>query len=179
MARRKGSKRLVDVGYGSRENKFGVRFTSSEMKKFRNEVQRVNKRLETYTRQMQKIRQSNLNTIDSRIPVEPLFDRKSTSLQRFRSKDEFNEYISRMRKQGSDNYRSWRFKIEKENYKKAIDSVFPQADARHLKNKINKISNEKIHEAFISKKLEHTGFVYYDPDKAKFNQIMSQLDALV
>lgn len=179
MARRKGSKQLVDVGYGSRENKFGVRFTASEMKKFRNEVQRVNKRLETYTRQMQGIRQNNRMTIDTRIPVEPLYERKSTSLQRFRSKDDFNEYMSRMRRQGSDNYRSWRYKIEKENFKKAIDSVFPQADARQLKNKINKITDKKLHEAFISKKLEHTGFVYYDPDKAKFNQIMSQLDALV
>lgn len=179
MARRKGSKQLVNVGYGSRENKFGVRFTASEIKKFRNEVQRVNKRSETYTRQMQVIRQSNKTTIDSRIPVEPLYDRKSTSLQRFKSKDEFHEYISRMRRQGSNKYRSWRYNIEKENYKKAIDSVFSRADARQLKNKINKISVKKLHEAFISRKLEHTGFVYYDPDKAKFKRIMSQLDALL
>ncbi len=178
MARRKGSKRLVDVGYGSRQNKFGVRFTKSEQRMFRNEVQRVNKRLETYTRQMQNIRQSNFNTIDSRIPVEPLFDRKSTSLQRFRSKDEFNEYISRMRKQGSDNYRSWRYRTEKENYKKAIRSVFSEADAKVLINKVNKLPEQKLHEAFIAKKLEHTGYIYYDPDKAKYNEIMSQLDAL-
>lgn len=178
MARRKGSKRLIDVGYGSRQNKFGVKFTASEMKKFKNEVQRVNKRLATYTRQMQKIRQSNKFTVDSRIPVEPLFDKKSTSLQRFRSKDEFKDYMSRLRRQGSDNYKNYRFRVEKENFKSAVRSVFPEKDARKMIEKINKISDKKLHEAFIAKKVEHTGYIYYDPDNAKYTEVMNKLDAI-
>ena len=178
MARKKGSKRLIDVGYGSRENKFGVRFTASEMKKLRNEVRRVNKRLETYTRQMQRIRQSNRNTIDSRIPVEPLFEKKSSSLQRFRSKDEFKNYLSKLRRQGSDRYINYRIEVEKENFKQAIRSVFSPNEAETLIRKINKKTAKKLHEAFISRKLEHTGFVYYDPDRAKFKHLSSQLDAI-
>lgn len=178
MARRKGSKGLIDVGYGSRENKFGVRFTASEMKRLRNEVQRVNKRLSTYTRQMQNIRERSGSGVDSRIPVEPLFEKKSSSLQRFRTKEDFNNYLSRIRRQGSDNYKNWRYRTEKDNFKKAIESVFGREDARKLLTKISKISPDKLHEAFISKRLEHTGFIYYDPDKSKFTEISRQLEAI-
>lgn len=179
MARRKGSKNLINVGYGSKKNKFGVRFTASEISKFKNEVQRLNKKQQRYNNQMKQVRQSNKNAVDSRIPVEPLFQTKTTSLQKFRSKDEFKEYMSRMRRQGSKNYINYRYKVERSNYKKAIESVFSKEQARQLNAKINKIPLNKLHEAFVSKKLEHTGFVYYDPDNAKFNQLMGQVESLL
>ena len=179
MARRKGSTRLTYSSRGTATNKFGVKFTASEIKKFRNEVQRVNKRLKTYLQQMERIRKSSPNTIDSRIPVEPLFEKKSTSLQRFRNKNEFREYMSRMRNQGSARYKNWRYEIEKSNFKRAIDSTFSREDARKLNSKINKISAEKLHNAFVSRKLEHTGYIYYDPERSKFNQISNQLNKLL
>lgn len=179
MARRKGSTRLTYSSRGTATNKFGVKFTASEIKKFRNEVQRVNKRLKTYLQQMERIRQSSPNTIDSRIPVEPLFEKKSTSLQRFRNKNEFREYMSRMRKQGSDRYKNWRYEIEKSNFKRAIGNTFSREDARKLNSKINKISAEKLHNAFVSRKLEHTGYIYYDPERSKYNQINNQLKKLL
>ena len=178
MARRKGSTRLTYSSSGTATNKFGVKFTASEIKKFRNEVQRVNKRLKTYLQQMERIRQSSPNTIDSRIPVEPLFEKKSTSLQRFRNKNEFREYIARMRKQGSERYKNWRYEIEKSNFKRAIDNTFSREDARKLNSKVNKISAEKLHNAFVSRKLEHTGYIYYDPERSKYNQINNQLEKL-
>ena len=179
MARRKGSTRLTYSSRGTATNKFGVKFTASEIKKFRNEVQRVNKRSKTYLQQMEKIRKSSPNTIDSRIPVEPLFEKKSTSLQRFRNKNEFREYMSRMKKQGSDKYTKWRYEIEKSNYKRAIENTFSREDARKLNSKVNKISAEKLHKAFVSRELEHTGFIYYDPERSKYNQVNNQLDKLL
>ena len=179
MARRKGSTRLTYSSRGTVTNKFGVKFTASEIKKFRNEVQRVNKRSKTYLQQMERIRQSSPNTIDSRIPVEPLFEKKSTSLQRFRNKNEFREYMSRMRKQGSARYKNWRYEIEKSNFKRAIDNTFSREDARKLNSKVNKISAEKLHNAFVSRKLEHTGYIYYDPERSKYNQISNQLEKLL
>lgn len=178
MARRKGSTRLTYSSRGTATNKFGVKFTASEIKNFRNEVQKVNKRLKTYLQQMERIRQSSPNTIDSRIPVEPLFEKKSTSLQRFRNKNEFREYMSRMRKQGSARYKNWRYEIEKSNFKRAIDNTFSREDARKLNSKVNKISAEKLHNAFVSRKLEHTGYIYYDPERSKYNQINNQLEKL-
>ena len=178
MARKKGSNRLTYSSRGTATNKFGVKFTASEIKKFRNEVQRVNKRLKTYLQQMERIRQSSPNTIDSRIPVEPLFEKKSTSLQRFRNKNEFREYMSRMRKQGSDRYKKCRYEIEKSNFKRAIENTFSREDARKLNSKVNKISAEKLHNAFVSRKLEHTGYIYYDPERSKYNQINNQLEKL-
>ena len=179
MARKKGSSRLTYSSRGTATNKFGVKFTASEIKKFRNEVQRVNKRSKTYLRQMERIRQSSPNTIDSRIPVEPLFAKKSTSLQRFRNKNEFREYMARMRKQGSDRYKNWRYEIEKSNFKRAIESVFSPEDARKLISKVNKISAEKLHNAFVKKDIEHTGYVYYDPERSKFNRLNNQLGRLL
>lgn len=179
MARKKGSKRLLYSSRGTATNKFGVKFTASEIKKFRNEVQRVNKRSRTYLQQMERIRKSSPNTIDSRIPVEPLFEKKSTSLQRFRNKNEFREYMSRMRKQGSEHYKKWRYEIEKSNFKRAIDNTFSREDARKLNSKINKISAEKLHNAFVSRELEHTGYIYYDPERSKYNQISNQLERLL
>ena len=179
MARKKGSTRLTYSSRGTATNKFGVKFTASEIKKFRNEVQRVNKRSKTYLKQMERIRQSSPNTIDSRIPVEPLFEKKSTSLQRFRNKNEFREYMSRMKKQGSDTYIKRRYEIEKSNFKRAIDGTFSREDARKLNSKVNKISADKLHKAFISRELEHTGYIYYDPERSKFNQINNQLDKLL
>ena len=179
MARRKGSTRLTYSSRGTATNKFGVKFTASEIKKFRNEVQRVNKRSKTYLQQMERIRQSSPNTIDSRIPVEPLFEKKSTSLQRFRNKNEFREYMSRMQKQGSARYKNWRYEIEKSNFKRAIDNTFSREDARKLNSKVNKISAEKLHNAFVSRELEHTGYIYYDPERSKYNQISNQLEKLL
>ena len=178
MARKKGSKRLIDVGRGSKVNKFGVKFTASEIRTLRNEVQRVNARARTYSRQMQRLRQSSGYGIDSRIPVEPLFEKKSSSLHRFRSKDEFKNYLSKLRRQGSDRYMNYRFEVEKENFKQAIRSVFSPREAEVLIRKVNKKTAKKLHEAFITRKLEHTGFVYYDPDKGKFKQLLNQLDAI-
>lgn len=179
MARRKGSTRLTYSSRGTATNKFGVKFTASEIKKFRNEVQRVNKRSKTYLQQMERIRQSSPNTIDSRIPVEPLFEKKSTSLHRFRNKNEFRYYMSRMRKQGSNRYKNWRYEIEKSNFKRAIANTFSREDARKLNSKINKISSEKLHKAFVSRKLEHTGYIYYDPERSKYNQINNQIEKLL
>ena len=179
MARKKGSNRLTYSSRGIATNKFGVKFTASEIKKFRNEVQRVNKRLKTYVQQMERIRQSSPNTIDSRIPVEPLFEKKSTSLQRFRNKNEFREYMTRMRKQGSGRYKKWRYEIEKSNFKRAIENTFSREDARKLISKVNKISSEKLHNAFVSRELEHTGYIYYDPERSKYNQIFNQLTKLL
>lgn len=176
MARKKGSKQLINVGYGSRENKFGVRFTASELKKFRNEVQRVNARLTTYTKNMQSIRNLSESQIDSRIPVEPLFQKKSASVQKFRSKEEFRSYMAKLNRQGSDAYRDYRYSIEKENFKKAIRNTFSKQDADVLIKKINKMTPRRIHNLMISKQLEHTGFVYYDPNKTKFNILKEQLD---
>ena len=179
MARKKGSTRLIYSSRGTATNKFGVKFTASEIKQFRNEVQRVNKRSKTYVQQMERIRQSSPNTIDTRIPVEPLFGKKSTSLQRFRNKKEFNEYRARMRLQGSDRYKNWRYEIEKSNFKRAIESVFSREDTRELISKVNKISSEKLHNAFVSRELEHTGYIYYDPERSKYNQINNQLERLL
>lgn len=179
MARKKGSERLKYSSRGTATNKFGVKFTASEIRKFKNEVQRVNKRSQTYLRQMEQIRKSSPNVIDSRIPVEPLFEKKSTSLQRFRNKNEFREYMSRMKKQGSDRYKNWRYELEKSNFKRAIDSTFAREDARKLNSKVNKISAEKLHNAFVSRELEHTGYIYYDPERSKYNQISNQLDKLL
>lgn len=179
MARKKGSSRLTYSSRGTATNKFGVKFTQSEIRKFKNEVQRLNKRAQTYLRQMQDIRNSSPNTVGSRIPVEPLFEKKSTSLQRFRNKNEFREYMARMRKQGSSTYKNWRYNIEKENFKQAIRNTFSQSDANQLVRKINKIPVEKLHNAFVKKDLEHTGYVYYDPERSKFNRLNNQLDRLL
>jgi len=179
MARRKGSTPLKYSSRGSATNKFGVKFTAAEIKKFRNEVQRLNKRSRTYLHQMEKIRQSNANTVDSRIPIEPLYEKKSTSLQRFRNRQEFEDYSARMRKQGRSNYKEWRYKIERQNYYSALKNTFGETDARKLIIKANKISNEKLHKAFVSRNLEHTGYIYYDPDKSKLTQVSSQLDVLI
>lgn len=179
MARKKGSSRLTYSSRGTATNKFGVKFTASEIKKFRNEVQRVNKRAKTYLHQMERIRQSSPNTIDSRIPVEPLFEKKSSSLQQFRNRNEFREYMSRMRKQGSARYKNWRYEIEKSNFKRAINSTFSREDARKLNSKINKIPAEKLHNAFVSRKIEHTGYIYYDPERSKFNHLNNQLGRLM
>lgn len=179
MARRKGSKELINVGYGSKENKFGVRFTASEMNKFRNEVQRLNKRQASYIKQMQTVRNSTGFALDSRIPVEPLFEKKSTSLQRFTSKEEFNSYMQRMRRQGGQNYKTWRYNTEKENFKQSLKSVFGEENSRSLIRMVNKIPLDKLHNAFISRELEHTGWVYYDPENSKLNHVSNQLDALL
>lgn len=179
MARKKGSSRLTYSSRGTATNKFGVKFTASEIKKFRNEVNRLNRRSRSYLKQMELIRQANPNTIDSRIPPEPLFEKKSASLQRFRNRNEFREYVSRMHKQGSKRYVNWRYEVEKSNFKRAIQNVFPREDANKLTRKINKIPAEKLHNAFVARELEHTGYIYYDPDKSKYNQLNNQLDRVL
>ena len=46
-------------------------------------------------------------------------------------------------------------------------------------NKVNKISAEKLHNAFVSRELEHTGYIYYDPERSIYNQISNQLEKLL
>lgn len=178
MARKKGSTRLVDVGYGTKRNKFDVRFTASEIKSYKNLVQKLNRRSASYKKQMEAIRQSSKNTADTRIPIEPLYDIKSTSLHKFQSRNEFQRHMSTLRRQGRQDYTERRFKVEIDNFKESIRKVFTKQDARALITKINKFTNKELHEAMIAKNLEHTGYVYYDPSKSKFNTIMNELLAL-
>lgn len=178
MAREKGVKNLINVGYGSRVNQHGVRFTASEMKIFRNQVQRLNKKSDAYKDRVRLLKEQSKYGKGSRVKIDPLFSKKSASLQRFKTREQFERYSATLRRQSSKSYTPGRFRTEKENFKEAIRSVFNRSQVLRINTRVNRIPDHILHQAFIKEELVHPGFIYYDPHNEKFNHIMNQLEKI-
>ena len=104
-----------------------------------------------------------------------IISRKSKSLQRFQSKEDYNRYMKNLARVNSPDYLDERTRLYKRNHIKALERVYGD-DAKDVMMKIRMMKPEEYRKLLQSDEMLEVGFVY-DPSSAsgKLNQIRASL----
>lgn len=170
-----GKKNLKKVD-GGLQNQHGVTFTAEQKKALERAVDRSN-----YRRKKQLAEADKLNPQHSQLRLmgkesDFIITRQSKSLQRFKSMEEYNQFMDKQARIQSGEYLEDRTRLYKANYMKAIDNVFGEAGAG-VKMKVRMMKPEKFRELVetLGDEME-IGYIY-DPQArmGKLNKIRSLL----
>lgn len=150
----------------------GERITISEQKALRSAVNSANRKRK---RLLEKLPPEAMRKYkDFGIESDFLMRKKSTSLQRFRNKKEFNRYLKSVQKIASGEFERKRTLTYKSNYIRALKNTFNSSA-----NKAVKAVRDMDYKTFKNKvesgELEEIGYVYYDPNNEKLTRINQQL----
>lgn len=169
--RKKGSTNLK-YSNGVAINKFGVKFTQSEIQDLRRSSMKLNAKWKRRRQYVEKTRPETLLHNED----DPVFNitRKSASLRNFRTKQEFDAYLNSVKYFNSKDYIDKRITIYKENYKTAIKKVFNSRGDK-IVDAINKMTNKQFEKLITSKQIENINYVYFDPENNKLNHILEQI----
>ena len=142
--KRKGNKNLVKLDDGVK-NKYGVIFTDEEKRALESKVNSANAK----RRKLLKDRNSDIRTIfgvaqdynvgDDFTSRDFLFAKKTKSLQRFKTKQEYDTYINYLNRVNQRDYIDKKLSIYKDNYIKAIDKTF-SSDGKQAIEKIKNLN---------------------------------------
>lgn len=158
---------------GGLRNQHGVVFTPEQKRALERAVDRSN-----YRRKKQLSEVSELTNQLHLMGKESDFiiTRQSKSLQRFKSMEEFEQYMDKQARIQSGEYLEDRTRLYKANYMKAIDNVFGEA-GKGVKMKVRMMKPEKFRELVetLGDEME-IGYIY-DPQArmGKLNKIRSLL----
>lgn len=180
--REKGVKNLVKLDNGKLKNQHGVVFTQEEKKALERAANTANRR-----RMAMLKNEKNLPLFEGgkytgydvshRIGPESDFilARKSKSLQRFKSKAEYRNYMKNLKKVNSKNYITNKIRDYKRNHMKALENVFGD-DARDIINKIRTMPLDEYMNLVQSDEVMEVSFTY-DPQAlaGRLNQIRGAL----
>lgn len=170
-----GKKNLIKVD-GGLQNQYGVTFTAEQKKALERAVDRSN-----YRRKKQLAEADKLNPNHSQLRLmgkesDFIITRQSKSLQRFKSMEEYEQFMDKQARIQSGEYLDDRTRLYKSNYMKAIDNVFGDAGAG-VKMKVRMMKPEKFRELVetLGDEME-IGYIY-DPQArmGKLNKIRSLL----
>lgn len=179
MARLKGSTALKRTRSGSVINQSGVKFTRNEIKKFKSKVASANAKLKRFENKLPKnsIRANKLFTLES----DYLYRKKSSSLNQFKTRDEFKRYMQSLERMTSRNYEMKRAYIYKENYMKSLSKVYGDYkpdEVRELRKKIYKMDLRKFKNAVEQEEIEDIGFIYWGREDDKFEKIVYAIEKI-
>lgn len=159
--RQPGRKNLtrIDGGY---QNQHGVTFTEEQKKALERAVNRSN-----YQRKKMQAEADALNPNNSQLRLmgkesDFIISRQSKSLQRFKSMEEYENFMDKQNRIQSGEYLDDMTRLYKRNYMQAIDNVFGEAGAG-VKMKIRMMKPEAFR-ALVTEKGEDMEIGYiYDP----------------
>jgi len=174
--RKSGSKNLKKVNNRGRvENEHGVQFTKGELSKLKNLVSQVNRKSEkmrSMEGSMERFvggvgtKQTNKESIHAMGEESDfLFSKKRGGVGRFKTKEEYNHYMTSLRKFASPHYEKRKAKLFQKNHIKAIASEFGSKGDR-LAKVIKAMSPEqymKVVQRDEVMKIKHT----YEPSNGK------------
>ncbi len=170
-----GRKNLKRVD-GGLQNQYGVTFTAEQKRALERAVDRSN-----YRRKKQLTEADKLNPNHSQLRLmgkesDFIITRQSKSLQRFKSMEEYEQFMDKQARIQSGEYLEDRTRLYKSNYMKAIDNVFGSAGSG-VKMKVRMMKPEKFRELVetLGDEME-IGYIY-DPQArmGKLNKIRSLL----
>lgn len=174
------------------KNKFGVEFTGDDKKRLESLVNSANRKRNRLIKQegeldryiMGKPTGKKLKdyqrTGDNRmmgLESDFVIVKKSKSLQRFESREEFDNYIKNLERVTDRNYVKKRATTYKENYIKALQNEFGSS-ADDIAKKVNDMSLEDyMRYAAMDEQLE-IGFIYEPNKKLALNKIRSSFKGI-
>lgn len=181
--REKGHKNLKKVD-GGVVNQHGIMFTDAEKKALETAVNTANRKRKRMLEQEGSLPRlvGGKDTGDTVSSLQAMgkesdfiIARKSKSLQRFKSKEDYTRYMKNLKMVNSPDYIDNRTRLYKRNHMKAIENVFGD-DAKDVLMKIRMMKPEEYRRLLQSDEMLEVNFVYDPSAKAgKLNQIRASL----
>lgn len=156
-------------------NQYGVEFTPEQKRALERAVDRSN-----YRRKKQQAEVDALNPNNAQLRLmgkesDFIVSRQSKSLQRFKSMEDFEQFMDKQARIQSGEYLEDRTRLYKRNYMQALDNVFGE-DAKDIKIKVRMMKPEKFRELVESDEMAEIGYIYDPSARAgKMNQIRASL----
>lgn len=178
-----GRKNLKKIE-GGVVNQHGVTFTNEEKKALERAANRANAKrkrmLEQEGQLPRKVAGKDTGQTVSTLQVmgkesDFIISRKSKSLQRFKTKEDYNRYMDSLKAVNSPTYIDDRTRLYKRNHMKAIENVFGD-EAKDVLMKIRMMKPEEYRRLLQSDEMLEVNYVY-DPSarEGKLNQIRASL----
>lgn len=178
--RKKGTKNLKKLPTGNLENQNGVIFSQEDKKALERAVNRANakrrKMLQTEATLPRTVRgKSTGDTVGSRqamgFETEFVLKKKSKSLQRFKSREEYEKYMDYLSEVNSPDYITKRARAYKRNFMKALEDEFGN-DAKDIKMKVRMMKPEDFMKVIASDEDVDISFIYSDEARSgRLNQL--------
>lgn len=182
--------RLRRTASGRIKLKNNQTISQEEYKKFVSRVNQVNAKRKKMIADLPKVAQQsyffNKEKGGNFIPY-----KKSKSINRFRNKAEFNEYMkgldrilhgTRSKEKSiirSDPYEKWKLGQYRRNLNKALDKVF-NSSAKPLKQFVKSLSDKELKELTLNGAFEDIGYIYDEPisTMGKLEELTRQIEQI-
>lgn len=184
VGRKKNVPNMIKTDSGSLVNQHGVKFTPEEKRALESAVNSANRKRARMLKEEGQLPRK-VNGAESGESVESLqlmgkesdfiIAKRSKSLQRFKTHEQFERYLENTRRVTNRNYIDIRVKQYKDNYIKAIEGVFGH-DADDVVDKIKKMPTRDYMRMVQADETLEIGFPY-GPEglSGKLNQIRASL----
>lgn len=182
--RGEGRKNLTKLDSGNLLNQHGVEFTKADKKRIESLVNSANRKRVKMLEEEAKLPRLNAGvdtgqTVGSlqRMGKESDFiiSRKSKSLQKFKSREDFDKYIKNLEYINSNDYLDDRTRLYKRNHMKALENAFGD-EAKDIVMKIRMMKPEEYRKLIQSDEEMEVSYIY-DPSArtGKLNRIRASL----
>lgn len=168
--RAKGSKNLKKTAQGTLLNQHGVEFTPEEKKALESAVNAVNRKRNKMLQETANMPRyfagkkmgdtiGNLRLMGKESDV--IIQEKTKSLQRFKTKDDYNKYMEALQGARSRDYVTERLKLYKRNHMKALENTYGD-EAKDVIMKIRMMKPEEYKKLIERDEAVEIGFIYDD-----------------
>lgn len=180
-----GRKNLVRNDDGTIQNQYGVTFTEAEKKRLESAVNTANRKrkkmLEVEAQLPRKVmgvdtgdKVGSLHLMGKESDF--ILARKSKSLQKFKSREDFDRYMKNLERVNSRDYVTERIRLYKRNYMKALENAFGDS-AKDVIMKIRMMNPKKFMEMIQSDETLEISYIYDPSARAgKLNRIRAALN---
>lgn len=182
--RKAGVPNLKKTDAGTLLNQYGVEFTAQEKRALENAVNSANrKRARMLAEEAQLPRKVQGRDTGDTVGSLQLMGKesdfiiakRSKSLQRFKSKEDYNRYMANLKKVNSPDYITERVRMYKRNHMKAIERAFGD-DAKDVIMKIRMMKPKDYQRMIQSEEMLEINYIYEPSARAgKLNQIRASL----
>lgn len=173
-------------------NQNGVTFTQKEKNRLNYYVNKVNKkvqdledklgalpRYETYYDKKGNPYQKEVGVVRDVMGMgkdpDIFMARRSKSLQRFTSHEQFDKYIENLKRVASDDYLTYRTRLYKQNFRKAMLDHYSYDECSDILMKIRMMKPEEYMQALASHEELEINYVYPDKNPDKLNSMRAAL----
>lgn len=181
--RKQGRKNLVKTDTGV-INQYGVNFTNEEKKALESAVNSANRKRKKMLEQEAKLprKVAGIDTGDTVASLQLMgkesdfiLQRKSKSLQRFKTREEYNRYMRNLERVNSRDYLTERIRLYKRNHMKAIENAYGD-EAKDVVMKIRMMKPADYMRMVQSDEALEINYIY-DPSarSGKINQLRASL----
>lgn len=171
------AKRLKRTSRGSVILPNGQRITPKEQRALRSAVNSANRKRRELINKLPK--EAMRRYKDFGVESDWVLRKKSTALNRFRNKKEFNTYLRQVQKLTNRQYIDKTINTYRANFIRAVNNTFNSAGS-DLIEFVNNLSNEDLRELSLADELADIGYVYYDPKapSVKLARLKRQMTAI-